>query len=89
MKPLQSFQEEDLQLQDYNELDELKNMEVSHNMDETNDQLYYKFNSPMHPIEVDWTITLSRNDFPWQEIRFGDFTSKDCYDKYASIVKDS
>jgi hypothetical protein len=23
------------------------------------------------------------------EIRFGDFTPKDCYEKYASVVKDS
>lgn len=50
--------------------------------------IHYKFGSPMFPTEVDWTITLSRNDFPWQEIRFGNFTAKDCYEKYQSIVRD-
>lgn len=59
--------------------------------DETSEQqqqLHYKFNSPMYN-EVDWTFTLSRNDFPWNEIRFAEFSPKDCYDKYASSVKDS
>ena len=58
-------------------------------LDETSDQVYYKYNSPMHPTEVDWTITLSRNDFPWMEIRFGEFSSKDYFEKYSSVVKDS
>jgi len=43
----------------------------------------------MHPPEIDWTITLSRNDFPWYEIKFGNFSSKECFEKYASIVNDS
>jgi hypothetical protein len=38
---------------------------------------------------MDWTITLSRNDFPWTEIRFNNFSAKDCYEKYSSIVKDA
>ena len=42
----------------------------------------------MHPNETDWSITLSRNDFPWNEIKFNNFTSKDCFEKYISIVKD-
>lgn len=54
-----------------------------------NNNLHYKFNSPMYNNDLDWTTTLSRNDFPWNEIRFGDFSSKDCYEKYSSIVKDS
>jgi hypothetical protein len=37
---------------------------------------------------MDWTISLSRNDFPWFEIKFNNFTAKDCYEKYISIVKD-
>lgn len=37
---------------------------------------------------MDWTVTLSRNDFPWNEIKFGIFTAKDCYEKYSSIVKE-
>ena len=44
---------------------------------------------PLHPTELDWTITLSRNDFPWNEIKFGIFTAKDCYEKYSSIVRDA
>ena len=64
-------------------------IDESQNADEISDQLYYKYNSPMYIPEVDWTLTLSRNDFPWAEIKFGDFTTKDCYEKYASIVKDS
>lgn len=37
---------------------------------------------------MDWTVTLSRNDFPWNEIKFGIFTAKDCYEKFSSIVKE-
>lgn len=66
-------------------------------MDQTNEEpiieesqeLYYKLNTPIHPAETDWTITLSRNDFPWNEIKFNDFSSKDCFDKFSSVVRDS
>jgi hypothetical protein len=44
--------------------------------------IHFKFGSPIFPSEIDWTITLSRNDFPWQEIKFGHFSAKDCYEKY-------
>ena len=43
----------------------------------------------MYPPETDWSITLSRNDFPWNEIKFSTFTSKDCFEKYFSVVKDA
>jgi hypothetical protein len=39
-------------------------------------------------MDADWTITLSRNDFPWHEIAFEQFTPKECYEKFTSIVKD-
>lgn len=52
------------------------------------EQVYYKYGVPMHPNETDWSITLSRNDFPWNEIKFNNFTSKDCFEKYTSVVKD-
>mmetsp|Transcript_25465 Transcript_25465/g.19209 ORF Transcript_25465/g.19209 Transcript_25465/m.19209 type:complete len:107 (-) Transcript_25465:103-423(-) len=39
--------------------------------------------------EVDWTITLSRNDFPWHEVKFEQFSAKDCFDKFISTVKDA
>jgi hypothetical protein len=50
---------------------------------------YFKIGQPMYPVEMDWMITLSRNDFPWLEIRFDHFSSKDCYEKYISMIKDS
>lgn len=56
---------------------------------EQNNQIYYKFGTPMHPIETDWSITYSRNDFPWNEIRFNNFTAKDCFEKYTSVVRDA
>lgn len=51
-------------------------------------EIYYKIGVPANPPEVDWTITLSRNDFPWHEIKFNGFTAKECYDKFSSIVRD-
>jgi len=56
--------------------------------DQAPEGVHYKFANPMFPSEVDWTISLSRNDFPWHEIRFGYFSAKDCYEKYSSIVRD-
>lgn len=52
--------------------------------------IFYKLGNPIHPIveAVDWTVTLSRNDFPWHEIAFENFTPKECFEKYTSIVKD-
>ena len=38
--------------------------------------------------QLDWALTLSQNDFPWYAIKFGNFSAKDCYDKYTSLVKD-
>lgn len=42
----------------------------------------------MCPMDSDWTVTLSINDFPWHEIAFQPFSPKECYDKYVSMVKD-
>jgi hypothetical protein len=39
-------------------------------LEEINEEMYYKLNAPIHPSEIDWMITLSRNDFPWHEIKF-------------------
>ena len=51
--------------------------------------IYYKFGNPIFMSEsADWTVTLSRNDFPWHEISFEPFTAKECFEKYTSIVKD-
>lgn len=56
---------------------------------EEDQEVYFKLSIPTYPTEMDWTITLSRNDFPWAEIKFNNFTAKDCYEKYSSIVKDA
>lgn len=50
---------------------------------------YFKFAA--HPClsELEWTVTLSRNDFPWNEICFEPFTARDCYKMYRSIVIDA
>jgi hypothetical protein len=55
---------------------------------DVDEELYYKLATPACPAELDWTITLSRNDFPWHEVKFGAFSAKDCYDKYSAVVKD-
>lgn len=50
--------------------------------------VYYRFGNPPFPMDADWTVTLSRNDFPWHEICFEPFSARECYEKYTSIVKD-
>jgi hypothetical protein len=39
--------------------------------------------------ELEWKVTLSRYDFPWQEIAFSTFSSKECYKMYTSIATDA
>jgi hypothetical protein len=38
---------------------------------------------------LDWQITLSQNDFPWYSVMFGNFSARDCYEKYTQHVKDA
>jgi len=45
---------------------------------------FYKHATPLTISELEWTVTLSRYDFPWNEISFGQFTAKDCYKMYRS-----
>jgi hypothetical protein len=61
---------------------------VNNEEDDDGLELHYKLAIPAFPTEIDWTITLSRNDFPWHEIKFGIYTAKDCYEKFSSIVRD-
>jgi hypothetical protein len=61
---------------------------MNNDEDDEDQELHYKLAIPAFPTEIDWTITLSRNDFPWNEIKFGIFTAKDCYEKFSSIVRD-
>ena len=51
------------------------------NMDEI--PVYYRLGVPAYSQDVDWTITHSRNDFPWVEIKFDKYSAKDCYEKYT------
>lgn len=62
--------------------------EQTQNENNIEQEIHFKLAIPAYPTEIDWTITLSRNDFPWPEIKFGHFSAKDCYDKYCSVVKD-
>lgn len=51
-------------------------------------EMIYKVSNPPHPPEPDWSITLSRNDFPWYAIKFSDYSAKECFDMYRSIITD-
>lgn len=43
----------------------------------------------MNIQELEWTVTLSRLDFPWHEIEFEPFSAKECYKMYTSLVTDA
>jgi len=32
---------------------------------------------------------LSKFDFPWREIKFNKWTTKECFEKYSSSIKDA
>jgi len=40
-------------------------------------EIMYKLSSPCFPPESDWSITLSRNDFPWYDIKFDDYSANE------------
>lgn len=40
-------------------------------------EIMYKLANPCFPPEPDWSITLSRNDFPWYDIKFDDYTAQE------------
>ena len=50
---------------------------------------YYKLGNPVFQQELDWAITFSKYNFPWREIAFYNFSSKDCYLKYTQTVRDA
>lgn len=50
---------------------------------------YFKYANPMNIQELEWTVTLSRYDFPWHEIEFEPFSAKECYKMYTSLVSDA
>lgn len=50
---------------------------------------YFEAATPLNIKELDWKVTNSRYDFPWQEIAFSSFSSKECYKMYTSLVVDA
>ena len=51
--------------------------------------MFYKLATQSTISELEWTVTHSRYDFPWQEISFGPYSSKECYKMYRTMVKDA
>ena len=51
-------------------------------------EVYYKLATPCFPPEPDWSITLSRNDFPWYAVKFEDYSAQECFDMYRSLITD-
>lgn len=51
-------------------------------------EVFYKLASPWFPPEPDWSITLSRNDFPWYDVKFDDYTAQECFDMYRTLITD-
>lgn len=57
--------------------------------EDTKNSVYFKFGNPVYLQELDWAITLSKYEFPWQDIADGFFfTARECYEKYVSLVRD-
>lgn len=57
--------------------------------DQTSLPCFYKLATQSTISELEWTVTHSRYDFPWQEVQFGPYSSKECYKMYRSLVKDA
>lgn len=51
-------------------------------------EVYYKLSSPCFPPEPDWSITLSRNDFPWYDVKFDDYSAQECFNMYRNLITD-
>jgi len=56
---------------------------------EENLEAFYKFANPIYLQELDWAVTLSKYDFPWRDIKFNKWTTKECYEKYAHSIKEA
>jgi hypothetical protein len=61
---------------------------IAHSKVEEPKEIMYKIANPCFPAEPDWSITLSRNDFPWYDIKFDDYSAQECFDMYRSIITD-
>ena len=51
-------------------------------------EFLYKIGTPSYSPEPDWSITLSRNDFPWYAVKFDEYTAKEWFDMYRSLITD-
>ena len=51
-------------------------------------EVYYKLATPWFPPEPDWSITLSRNDFPWYDVKFEEYSAQECFDMYRTLITD-
>ena len=47
---------------------------------------YFKHANPLTVSELEWTVTLSRYDFPWNEVSFEPFSARECYKMYRAVV---
>jgi hypothetical protein len=52
--------------------------------------LFAKFGNPVYLQELDWAVTISKYEFPWRDIAEGiTFSSRQCHEKYVSMVRDA
>ncbi len=83
-------EEEDIAMQEeggFSLADNTQDFRIS--IDLNQQEPHYKLYAAQVMHDMEWTITLARNDFPWHEVQFGIFNAKDCYEKYYQIVRDS
>jgi len=69
------------------ESDGMECLETIEDIEPKMSQEYFKLSDTSKPMEIEWIVTLGRDDFPWREIRFGYFSAKECYSMYTSHVK--
>lgn len=51
-------------------------------------EVQFKLSTPCFAAEPDWSVTLSRNDFPWYDVKFDEYTAKECFDMYRTLITD-
>ena len=54
-----------------------------------NTEPFFKFATPTFVQELDWAVTFSKYDFPWHEIKFDQFSARECYKKYTKEIRDA
>jgi hypothetical protein len=66
----------------------MSEISVSLSMDRVVHETLYKIGIPAYDPEPDWSVTLSKSEFPWSAVKFGDFSTAECYLKYKSLIAD-